>query len=197
MASFDLSVMNEVLSYVERGVTSKESFLLLKLSEIEEAERESFARGERGVRVVVSSWEDAELREGTGPWPLMTSRCYPESAPYDDAVWHQEYRWSWEFKKYESRYYWAPDTYKTPTSTSVSKEELMEEIIGILGVNACCRSYMFLPNDPPRLGFRPKNSALELVFVQRYKLEWEEMILVSKAWDVRWNLPVQSVWYPC
>ncbi|XP_043461957.1 uncharacterized protein LOC122498340 [Leptopilina heterotoma] len=92
-----------------------------------------------------------------------------------------------------SRYYWAPDMFKSPTSTPVSEEELMEEVIGILGVNTCFRSFLSLPTDPPKLGFRPKNPALELVFVQRYKLEWEEMFIISKAWDVRWNVSVQSV----
>lgn len=133
---------------------------------------------------MVSSWQDAELRENDGPWPLMTSRCYWEEAPYDNGIWHQEYRWSWEFKKYESRYYWAPEACICPTSTQVPEDEPMEGIIGILGVNTCLRGFSELSAYPLRLGYRPKNPALELVYVQRYRLEWEEMMVVSKAWDV-------------
>ncbi|XP_043475797.1 uncharacterized protein LOC122507245 [Leptopilina heterotoma] len=139
MASFDFSVMAQVLDYVDRGIVSTESFLLLKLTEIEDAQRSSFERGERGVRVVVTPWQDAELRVVFGPWPLLHHRFFNGGAPFEDAVWYQEYRWSWEFKKYEFRTYWAPSSYINPTSCDVPEDEPMEEIIGISGVNTVFR----------------------------------------------------------
>lgn len=45
MASFDLSLMGQVLSFVDRGVTTMKSFLLLKLAEIKDVQRASFERG--------------------------------------------------------------------------------------------------------------------------------------------------------
>lgn len=48
MTSFDLSLINPVLGFLERGVTSTESFLMLKLEEIEDAHHASFEQGERG-----------------------------------------------------------------------------------------------------------------------------------------------------
>ncbi|XP_051170549.1 uncharacterized protein LOC127287585 [Leptopilina boulardi] len=111
----------------------------------------------------MSEWAGAAIRGDAGMWPLDTASFYVKDAPYDNAVWHQEYRWDWEMEKYEMRKYWAPESFKFPANTEVPFDEPMEEIVGVLGVNTGYLPLSRLPSIPPMKGYRPRSPALALV----------------------------------
>ncbi|XP_043484712.1 uncharacterized protein LOC122512744 [Leptopilina heterotoma] len=149
------------------------------------------------AQIIMSEWIDAPSRDGIKNWPLDSSSFYIRDAPYADAVWHQEYRWDWALRKYETRSYWAPKDFVYPASCKTPIEEPMEKIVGVLGVNTTEVPFILLPGVPPKEGFRPKSKAVQLVFEQKYQLEWETPELNQYNWDLRWNLDLQTIWFPC
>ncbi|XP_043467524.1 uncharacterized protein LOC122501826 [Leptopilina heterotoma] len=197
LESFDLQSLQMVLGLIERNITDIPSFLLAKAVDIENAQNSSFQSGHRGAQIIMSEWVDAPLRDGVKNWPLDASSFYLRDAPYDGAIWHQEYRWSWDLRKYETRTYWAPKEFLYPASCKYPMEEIMEKIVGVLGVSTIELPFILLPGVPPREGYRPKNKAVELIFEQKYQLEWEIPGLTQYNWDLRWNVNLRSAWFPC
>lgn len=45
------------------------------------------------------------------------------------------------------------------------------------------RTYSTLPISPPMRGLRPKSKVFELIFVQRYRQEWGELLLCYSGWE--------------
>ncbi|XP_043465755.1 uncharacterized protein LOC122500747 [Leptopilina heterotoma] len=129
-----------------------------------------------------------------GLWDIERNLADAENYECDNAQWVQEYLWSWDERRYKFRCYWCPEDFLMPSLCDKPENELVEGIIGLLGVNLSSRPFTTLPAFPPNRGFRPKNSIFELVFIQRYRKDWEDLVLSFSGWELRWKLDASSVW---
>ncbi|XP_043480327.1 uncharacterized protein LOC122510012 [Leptopilina heterotoma] len=190
---YNLDVLRTALDLVSNSVDGLLAYLKTKYLAEEDKKIKS---GVLGRGVFFSNWVNAASRvDPNGLWPCETALSESRNYDCEKAEWVQEYLWCWGERRYKVRYLWCPSDFLMPTVCNESEDELIEEIFGCLGVNVRTRSFSSLPVLPIVRGFRPKNPIFELVYVQRYRRDWEELILTYSGWELRWKLNVSSVWF--
>ncbi|XP_043463074.1 uncharacterized protein LOC122510647 [Leptopilina heterotoma] len=194
---FEFSAAMTALELVRNNVTDSDSLLSFKQAEIQQKLQTRIRNGERGVHVTVSHWKEAPPRaDWHYCWPLDEEASKGTPCAQEDYTWTQEYRWVWG-QRYETRNYWCPSSFIFPSVIAIPQSEQMEKVIGPLGVNISQFDYCHIYAIPRRRGYRPVNPAIELIFIQEYEKDWEELTLLRHRWETRWAVELNTVWLGC